>query len=99
MVASHLFFVSLLAFALGNPHGRRSMTVHESRSDIPEGFTKQGPASPDTVLNMRIALKQGNPAGLEQALMDVSTPGSALYGQHLSKEEVSIVVVMSSSLC
>ena len=91
MRRSGLLFASLFMLALGNPLGRRDMIVHESRTDVPEGFSRQEPASPDTVLSMRISLKQSDPAGLEKALMDVSTPGNALYGQHLSKQEVGIM--------
>ena len=90
MVATGLCFVSLFALALGNPVTRRAMTVHESRSKIPEGFVKQGPAPADTVLNMRIVLKQFDPAGLEDALMAVSTPGNARFGKHLTKDQVSV---------
>ncbi|KAI0812367.1 family S53 protease [Irpex lacteus] len=68
------------------------MHVHDSRPSAPPSFTKVGAASPDAVLNMRIALTQNNPAGLEKALMDVSTPGNALYGQHLTKEQVEDLV-------
>ena len=89
MVATGLFLASLFALALGNPLVQRAMKVHESRPDVPEGFTKQSAAAADTPLKLRIALKQSDPQGLEKALMDVSTPGNALYGQHLSKEEVS----------
>ncbi|KAI0344587.1 family S53 protease [Trametopsis cervina] len=92
MVATRLFIASLVALAAGNPLTGRSMRVHESRTSLPDGFVKAGSASPDTVLNLRIALKQNNAAGLEKALMDVSTPGNALYGQHLSKEEVEDLV-------
>ena len=88
MVATGLFLASLFALALGNPVTRRAMTVHESRSEVPEGFVKQGPAPADTVLNMRIALKQFDPAGLEDALMAVSTPGNARFGKHLTKDQV-----------
>ena len=92
MVSLRLLLASLApaAFVCGTPLERRSMRVHESRSTIPHGFANQGPAAPDTVLNMRIALTQSDPAGLEDALMAVSTPGSASYGQHLTKEEVCI---------
>ena len=65
------------------------MHVHESRSAAPVGFVKGGAAPADTVMTMLIALTQNNPAGLEKAVMDVSTPGNALYGQHLTKEQVS----------
>ncbi|EKM54114.1 uncharacterized protein PHACADRAFT_257728 [Phanerochaete carnosa HHB-10118-sp] len=92
MVATGFFLASLFATALGNPLGRRAMTVHESRSEVPDGFAQQGPASPDTVLNLRIALTQSNPQGLTDALMEVSTPGNALYQQFLSKEEVEAFV-------
>lgn len=90
MVATRLFVASLVALAAGNPLKGRSMRVHESRDTLPEGFVKVGSASPDTILNLRIALKQNNAEGLEKALMDVSTPGNALYGQHLTKEEVRL---------
>ena len=88
MVAKGLFFASLFALALANPLSRRTMTVHEQRDEVPEGFVKQGPASADTVLNMRMALKQTDPAGLEDALMAVSTPGNARFMQHLTKDQV-----------
>ncbi|KAH9940518.1 family S53 protease-like protein [Epithele typhae] len=42
----------------------------------------------DTVLTVKVQVAQNDIAGLEKALMDVSTPGNALYGQHLTKEEV-----------
>ena len=87
MVASTLFLASLLALTLGKPLTRRAMIVHETQV-LPEGFTSRGAASPDTMLNLRLALAQTNPDGLVQSLMDVSTPGNALYGQHLTKEEV-----------
>ncbi len=64
------------------------MLVLEQRSDVPVGFTKGLAAPAANILDLRLAIKQNNIAGLEKALFDVSTPGSALYGQHLSKEEV-----------
>lgn len=73
------------------------MRVHESRSSVPQGFVNQGPAAPDTVLHMRIALTQSDSAGLEDALMAVSTPGSASFGQHLSKEEVCLQLINLST--
>ncbi|CDO76407.1 hypothetical protein BN946_scf184937.g21 [Trametes cinnabarina] len=63
------------------------MLVHEARSAIPPSFELVGPAPPDTMLKLRLALVRGNVSALETVLMDVSTPSSPLYGQHLSKEE------------
>ncbi|CAL1707451.1 unnamed protein product [Somion occarium] len=88
MVATSVLIVSLFTLALGNPLNRRSMQLHETRPSAPEGFVKAGSASPDTTLRLRIALAQSDPAGLTDALMDVSTPDSANYGAHLTKEEV-----------
>lgn len=81
----------LIALLVGGAHGKptaRSMRVHETRERIPRSFREIGPAPPDTMLNLRLALVRGSFPALESALMDVSTPGNTLYGQHLSKEEV-----------
>ena len=85
---SSVFFVACLAIvAYGTPVAR-NMQVHETRAKVPEVFKMTGPASPETMLDLRIALVSSDMAGLEKALMDVSTPGSPLRGQFLTKEEV-----------
>ena len=88
MLARGLVLLSLLSGALCDPLGRRAMKVHESRSDVPFGFVKRGRAAPDTVLNMRIALTQQDPEGMTDALMAVSTPGSARYQKFLTQDQV-----------
>lgn len=92
MLSSSVFALVAVASALANPV-RRDLQVHESRADIPAGFTLTGPAPSDQVLTLRLALVQNDPAGLVDALYDVSTPSSANYGKHLSKEEVNNVLV------
>ncbi|THH29194.1 hypothetical protein EUX98_g4996 [Antrodiella citrinella] len=92
MVTAKLFIVSLFTLVMGNPLGRRSMQLLESRSDIPDGFVNSGAASPDSVLKLRVALAQNDPAGLTAALLDVSEPTSANFRQHLTKEEVEAFV-------
>lgn len=89
MVAAILLLASLVGLALGNAPARRAMVVHETQT-LPDGFTSRGAALPETMLNLRIALAQSDPDGLINSLMDVSTPGNALYGQHLTKEEVRV---------
>lgn len=89
MLSAGLLALSLLVSALGKPVAR-SLQVHEARATIPSGFVKTAAASPDTVLSLRLALKNSDTDGLIAALYDVSTPSSANYGQHLSKEEVSV---------
>jgi len=78
---------SLIPFTFASPV-RRHLAVHESIAAPPSGFLRRRAAPGDAVLNLRIALTQGNTWGLEKALYDVSDPLSPLYGQHLSKEEV-----------
>lgn len=78
----------LAAVCAAKPLVARSMQLHEVRDEVPDGFVHSGAAPQDTVLNLRLALVQSDTEGLQKALMDVSTPSSALYGQHLTKEEV-----------
>ncbi|KAI0261762.1 family S53 protease [Gloeopeniophorella convolvens] len=71
------------------------MIEHERRDSIPDGFVSKGPAPASQVLNLRLALVQSDPKGLEDALMAVSTPGSPLRGQFLTKEEAEAFVAPS----
>ncbi|KAF7368229.1 Family S53 protease [Mycena venus] len=65
------------------------LIVHEKRNAIPAGFVLSRSAPSDTMLDLRMALKQSDTAGLEQALNAVSTPGNPAYGRHLTSEEVA----------
>ena len=90
MVVVTLVFLGLLQFialASGRVTPCAGMVIRTSK-DIPIGFAHQGAAPADQVIPLRIALKQTNIAGLKAKLYDVSTPGSANYSNHLSKEEV-----------
>lgn len=90
MLTSVFLVACLAASAFGTPTARDSdLQLHEALDATPVGFVHSGSADPQTMLKLRIALVQNNPAGLEDALYDVSTPSSANYGQHLTKEEVS----------
>ncbi|KAI0329229.1 family S53 protease [Cubamyces sp. BRFM 1775] len=91
MFSSAFLVACLAAVAYGKPMAR-SMLVHETRESVPAAFERVGPASADTMLDLRIALVQGDMAGLEKALMDVSDPASPLKGQFLTKEEVEAFV-------
>ncbi|KAE9409738.1 family S53 protease [Gymnopus androsaceus JB14] len=59
------------------------------QSPVPTGFTEVGTPSADTSINLRIGLKAVDNPGLEQKLYEISTPGSASYGQHLTRDEVN----------
>ncbi|KAI0066334.1 subtilisin-like protein [Artomyces pyxidatus] len=89
MFKAALVLLSLFSATLSTPHIARDLRLHESRDDVPDGFTHNGPAAGDTPLRLRLALKQNDIEGLQDVLMDVSTPTSANYGKHLSLEEVN----------
>ncbi|KAH8108267.1 family S53 protease-like protein [Phellopilus nigrolimitatus] len=82
-----LGFASLVAAVAANPVFH-NLVLHEKREGAPNGFIKLGAAPADQVLNLRLALVNSDMPGLESSLYAVSTPGSALYGQHLTKEAV-----------
>ncbi|THH00166.1 hypothetical protein EW145_g7124 [Phellinidium pouzarii] len=82
-----LVFASFIAAVSANPVVR-NLILHEQRESIPKGFVKIGSASEEQVLNLRLSLVSSDAPGLENALYAVSTPDSARYGQHLTKEEV-----------
>ncbi|KAF7365749.1 Family S53 protease [Mycena venus] len=94
MSATALFLASLLSLAAAGP-AFQNFVVQESLSGAPQGFAKVGPAADSTPINLRIALASSNFAGLEKALYDVSTPSSANYGNHLSKDEVNAFLAPS----
>lgn len=89
MVAAGLLLASLASLVLGSPiQSENGMRVLGRRDNPPSAFSWTSLATPETVLNLKFALAQSDPAGLEQALYDVSDPTSANYGKHLTKEAV-----------
>lgn len=91
--ASALLAFVLAGVAIASPLASTTFRVHELRPAVPSGFTEVGPASPQTTLNLRLALAQSDPDGLVDALYRVSDPDSEAYGQYLSKEEVRIILL------
>jgi len=89
-----LSLVSVFGIVLASPT-YRDFIVHERRDVAPKGFVHNGPAAATEMLNLRIALKSNDLPGLEKALMDVSTPSSALWRQFLTKEEVCTIYYSS----
>ncbi|KAF7792844.1 hypothetical protein EIP86_003945 [Pleurotus ostreatoroseus] len=54
----------------------------------PRGWTRQGRAPADRLIELRIAMPQSNFAQLERHLYEVSDPFHDRYGQHLTQAEV-----------
>ncbi|KAJ6506592.1 subtilisin-like protein [Mycena sanguinolenta] len=65
------------------------MVPHESVTAIPVGFAQVDTISPNDEITLRIALAQSDVTGLQEKTYAVSDPTNALYGQHLTTEEVS----------
>jgi hypothetical protein len=93
MSATSLFLASLISLAAAGPAAFQTFVVQESLTSAPQGFTKVGLAADSTPINLRIALASSDIPGLEKTLLDVSTPSSSNYGNHLSKAEVSNLVM------
>ncbi|KAJ7490733.1 family S53 protease [Mycena latifolia] len=94
MSVTSLFLASIISLAAAGP-AFQTFVVQESLSGAPQGFAKVGPAASSSSINLRIALPSKDIAGLEKALLDVSTPSSSNYGNHLSKAEVNAFVAPS----
>lgn len=88
MALRFLALSAMLAVSLAAP--QRQKAVHERKS-LPPAFSRVGAANATAPLTLRLALKNSDAAGLVDALMRVSDPASASYGQHLSKVEVRCV--------
>lgn len=88
--------LSLVALSLATPV-IHNLQVHESIGNAPTGFSLKGYASPATMLNLQVALVQNDLGGLIDKLTDISTPSSSNYGKWLSKEEVRIYLIDSST--
>ncbi|TFL02133.1 Pro-kumamolisin, activation domain-containing protein [Pterulicium gracile] len=78
MIFARLILLALISVALANP---LLGDVHRRRADVPGGFTAGGFAPQDDTITRL--------PGLEKALYAAATPGSAQYGQYLSKDQVN----------
>ncbi|KAJ7587863.1 family S53 protease-like protein [Mycena floridula] len=87
---SYTIFVSALAASVTASPAPRAFAVHETRDVLPKGYTAIGTPHANTIIDLRIALTPRDMPGLTQALYDVSTPGSSLYGEFLSLEELRL---------
>ncbi|KAJ3771981.1 subtilisin-like protein [Lentinula raphanica] len=71
-------------------------TNEPSFSYVPPGFTQIGRPSNDTTIDIRIALKAVDNAGLQSKLYEISTPGSPSYGQYLTRDEIEVYAAPSA---
>ncbi|EFX06237.1 alkaline serine protease [Grosmannia clavigera kw1407] len=88
-----LLLAATAGLALASPVSRREVpathTLHERHAPHwAEHWSKRSKVPDDAVLPMRIGLTQQNLAAGHDRLMEISTPGSANYGKHMTPEEV-----------
>ncbi|KAJ7737890.1 family S53 protease [Mycena maculata] len=89
MIATPLLLTAILAVVSANPLGRRTMVVHEKRNAVPSGFVQSGSVPASKEITLRIALTNTDITGLEKTMYEISDPANALYGQHLTPEQVA----------
>ncbi|KAI0340738.1 tripeptidyl peptidase A [Trametopsis cervina] len=91
LLVAYALLAALYTTASGAPS---KGCIHKVKETIipPPHWTKQAPAPPNAIIDLRIALPQPNFAELERHLYEVSDPFHERYGQHLSKEEVDALI-------
>ncbi|KAH9035144.1 peptidase S8/S53 domain-containing protein [Lactarius deliciosus] len=67
-------------------------------NSVPENWLNLGHPPSDTTIDLHIALKAKNENALIDALIEVSSPGHARQGAHLSREEVAELVAPPSGV-
>ncbi|KAI0455250.1 tripeptidyl-peptidase [Xylaria acuta] len=60
----------------------------DSLPSVPKGWTQVRQAALDEQITLRVALPQQHAVALEQAVIEMSTPGHPSYGKHLSRLEL-----------
>lgn len=92
--ASNMIRSFLLVAAVASATSARVM---DSLAAVPRGWESVRPALPEETVSLRIALKQQRAEALEQAVLDISTPGHPKYGRHLTRDELRSYTTPSQS--
>jgi tripeptidyl-peptidase-1 len=88
LVIAYTVLSAIVLQANATPSSGAKLVLHEALADVPQGWVSLGAAESAIPIHIRIALPSKNVAGLQKTLMDVSTPGSANYGHHLTAAQV-----------
>lgn len=74
-----------------------SARVLDSVPSVPKGWREVRAATSKEPIALKIALRQTRSEALEQAVLEISTPGHAKYGKHMSREQVRSYTAPSSN--
>ncbi|SAM86247.1 related to Tripeptidyl-peptidase I precursor [Ustilago bromivora] len=89
-VVTYKALVALLSLALmAESSPVASPFVVKESVPLPSTWVRRSTADSETVVPLRFALRQSAISGLQAKLHETSNPDSALYGRHLSAEQVS----------
>ncbi|PGH27633.1 hypothetical protein AJ80_00646 [Polytolypa hystricis UAMH7299] len=64
----------------------------EKLTTIPDGWVKGGSPDPSLTMDFKVAVSNQKTEWLHRAVMDISTPGHAHYGQHFKRDELKDVL-------
>ncbi|KAJ7656303.1 family S53 protease-like protein [Mycena polygramma] len=95
MIATTLLLGSLLSLVAASPLDPN--VLKQRRRSAPQGFVSMGAAPATQTIQLRFALASNDIAGLQKALLDVSTPSSPNYGNHLTRDQVNAYVAPSNA--
>ena len=84
--------LSAAAIVRAGHHRDTPHKIKESIQGPPRGWLRYGPAPPDHLLELKIALPQPHFPILEDHLWKVSDPRHERYGAYLSKEETEALM-------
>ncbi|KAI1998222.1 Tripeptidyl-peptidase sed2 [Ophidiomyces ophidiicola] len=59
---------------------------------IPDGWTQGDRADAASLVHLKLSVRAKNPELLHRTLLEISTPGSRRYGQHMKRDEVQAMV-------
>ncbi|KAB5585212.1 tripeptidyl-peptidase [Coniochaeta sp. 2T2.1] len=76
-----MLLLALLATAV-------SARVFDSLPHVPKGWKEVRPGKANEPIALKIALRQQRSDALEQAVLEISTPGHPNYGMHMTRDEV-----------
>jgi tripeptidyl-peptidase-1 len=87
-LAFHILNLALFCFSLMQAAGSNYERV-EQLENVPEGWSRGSRPSASMLMTFNLAIIQSKAAEFEQKVVDLSTPGHATYGQHMTREEVN----------
>jgi tripeptidyl-peptidase-1 len=94
-LVSSLQVVAVLYGCNASPVIPHSSYAVKERHAVPRDWVEIGSAPEKEVISLQIGLKQSNEGVVEQHLLQVSDPGHARYGQHLTSAEVDDIITPS----